>query len=307
MENFTFYAGGKEQKLHGVLERPKEKPIGIVQVIHGMCEYIGRYSELFAYLSEKGFVVIGHDHPGHGESVESAQDLGYIGEKPTLAMLAAIHAVRERATKEYPGLPFFMLGHSMGSYLLRCYLAKHGKGVSGAVVMGTGFVPPAKSTGGIAFLRMMAAVHGWRYRSETARNLTYDAYYKQFDVTGNDLDNSWLTRDREEAKAYYADEKCAFLFTLNGYLGLIGATRISCRKKNIERLPKELPLLLISGSSDPVGALGTGVTKVYDMMCASGMQHVSMKLYEGARHELLHETCKEDVLAEIGDYFLELA
>ncbi|MCR5655506.1 MAG: lysophospholipase [Lachnospiraceae bacterium] len=306
-EEFVFMSKDESQKLYGFRYVTVDKPVAVLQLIHGMDEHVGRYEAFTEYMADRGFVVYGHDHPGHGKSVSEVSEYGYMGEDPTLQMLWGIHAVRKRAKKDYPDLPFFMLGHSMGSYLLRCYLAKYGDGVTGAVIMGTGYIPLATTAAGLAFLHSMAAVKGWHYRSEAARQLTYDSYYKKFDLTGADKENSWLTRDAASVEDYYNDEKCGFLFTLNGYRGLLDAVQMSCRKKNVERIPKDLPLYLMSGTDDPVGGLGTGVTKVYDMMIEAGIKNVKMKLYEGDRHEILHDFHKEEVCREISEWMEELA
>lgn len=278
----------------------KNAPRGVIQLIHGMVEHIARYDEFARFLAEQGFVVVGHDHLGHGQSVCSEEDYGFFCEnQPALVLLQDIHRLRLWAKRRYPGLPYYMLGHSMGSYLLRRYLASQTDDLAGAIIVGTGFESEAKLTAGLAVLKMEAMKNGWRYRSERAEKLTFGSAYKAFDLTGEDLSRSWLSKNEENVRAYYSDPKCGFRFTLNGYWTLVSTVKFVCQKKNIEAIPKELPVLIISGEDDPVGNLGKGVKKTYNAFVKAGIEDVSCKLYPNDRHEILNETDRETVYGDI--------
>lgn len=272
----------------------------VLQIIHGMVEYKERYKPFAEFLTEHGFMVVAHDHLGHGESVLSQDDWGYMEQNdPAGTLVADIHTLRSMIQKENPQKAYFILGHSMGSYMLRKYLAKYGDGLDGAIVMGTGCVPDITTKLAIAITKIMAKKHGWRYRSAFVQNLTYGKPYKKYDVTGKDAKNSWLTKDTEIVKEYYSNPKCTFTFTLNAYRGLFEAVYFDNQPKNIDKIPKDLPILLVSGEDDPVGDLGEGVKKVYQMFQKAGIRDVVCRLYKNDRHEILNETDRETVFEDI--------
>ncbi len=303
-QHFTFPSADRETKIHAILWTDETKqPRAVVQLIHGMVEYIDRYDDFAKYLASQGFAVVGHDHLGHGQSVTSEEKLGYIApRRPANVLLQDIHRLRVCMETKFQGLPYFMLGHSMGSYLLRRYLSSQGDGLAGAIIMGTGQEPDAATTAGLVLVRSLAKSHGWDYRSVKVLNLTYNSNYKKYDLTGEDISNSWLTKDEEIVKKYYSDPLCTFLFTLNAFEALFSTVLFTNQKKNIMAIPDTLPLLLVSGAEDPVGALGKGVKKVYDKYVKSGIKDVTCKLFDGDRHEILNETDRADVYAYIQEW-----
>lgn len=300
-ENLKFQSKDNKTMIDAVCWIPDNGEYhSVLQIAHGMVEYKERYEPFAKFLTEQGFMVVAHDHLGHGESVRSQDDWGYMEEKdPSGTLVEDMHTLRTMFQKENPGKPYFILGHSMGSYMLRKYLAKYGEGLDGAIVMGTGSIPDGTTKLAIALTKCMAKIHGWRYRSTFVQNLTYGRPYKKFDVTGKDAKNSWLTKDEEIVKAYYAHPKCTFQFTLNAYLGLFEAVLFDNQPKNIDKIPKDLPILLVSGEEDPVGDLGVGVKRVYHMFKKAGIQDVICRLYKNDRHEILNETDKEVVYGDI--------
>ena len=190
----------------------------------------------------------------------------------------------------------------MGSYLLRRYLSSHGEGLDGAIVMGTGQETDALTTAGLAFIKAEAKKHGWHYRSEKVEKMTFGAPYRKFDLTGEDPERSWLSKNVENVKAYYSDPRSGFLFTLNGYWALISTVKFDNQKKNIAAIPKDLPILIVSGEDDPVGNMGKGVKKVYNAFVKAGIRDVSCKLFEGDRHEILNELDRDEVYRYILDW-----
>lgn len=300
-ETFSFLSADGRTQVHAVRWLPEDGGFqAILQITHGMVEYIERYRGFAEFLNEQGFLVVGHDHIGHGESVASQEDWGYFAEpNPSDVLVADMHKLRELTQKEHPGVPYFMLGHSMGSYMLRKYLAFHGEGLTGAIVMGTGCVPDKTTKLGMRVAKMQAKLYGWRHRAKLLQKLSYDKPYKKFDLTGSNMSNSWLTKDTEIVKAYYENPKCTFVFTLNAYMGLFEAVLFDNQPENIARVPKELPVFFVSGADDPVGNLGKGVKQVYDKFQEAGMQDITWKLYENDRHEILNETDRDVVYHDI--------
>ena len=299
-EVFSFPSADGRTTVHAVRWTPEDgKYRAVLQITHGMVEYIERYRAFAEFLNDNGFLVVGHDHIGHGESIVSKDEWGYFAEHPSDTVVADMHTLREMTQKEHPGVPYFMLGHSMGSYMLRKYLAIHGEGLTGAVIMGTGYIPDNTTKLAMFIAKMQAAFFGWHHRSRLLQKLSYDKYYHQFDLTGKDASNSWLTKDEEIVKTYYADPKCTFVFTVNAYMGLFEAVLFDNQQENIEAVPKSLPLFFVSGAMDPVGGCGSGVKKVYNKFDVAGKEDITWKLYDNDRHEILNETDRDVVYHDI--------
>ena len=299
-EVFSFPSADGRTTVHAVRWTPEDgKYRAVLQITHGMVEYIERYRAFAEFLNDNGFLVAGHDHIGHGESVVSKDEWGFFAEHPSDTVVADMHTLREITRKEHPGVPYFMLGHSMGSYMLRKYLAIHGEGLTGAIIMGTGCIPDNTTKLAMLIAKLQAAFFGWHHISKLLQQLSYDKYYHQFDLTGKDASNSWLTKDEEIVKTYYADPKCTFVFTVNAYMGLFEAVLFDNQQENIEAVPKSLPLFFVSGAMDPVGGCGSGVKKVYNKFDAAAKEDITWKLYDNDRHEILNETDRDVVYHDI--------
>ena len=301
MKKFTSFISSDEiTPIHVVQWIPDDKPKAVVQLIHGMVEHIERYDDFAKFLCSKGFLVVGHDHLGHGQSVLSVEDWGYITDNsPARALVRDIHHLRVLTQKRYPDIPYFILGHSMGSYLLRRYLTHKGQGLSGAIIEGTGSESDTKIRVGLTLVRALARSKGWHYRTDSLQEMTFNSAYKGYDLTLTDTENSWICSDPEIVQKYIDDASCGFTFTTSGFEALLSTVLFVNQKKNIERIPKELPLYIISGEKDPVGNLGKGVKNVYHQYVKAGITDVECKLYPDARHELHNEPIKDEVYADI--------
>ena len=320
--DFTFTSGDGKTKVHGIEWKPGDgNYVGVVQIIHGMVEYVDRYDGFARFLAERGFVVVGHDHLGHGATAASKDDYGFFHKRAGNAILLRdIHRLRTMASKRYPELPYFILGHSMGSFLLRQYLFRYlhpgnaaqasdrrngaaKRGIDGAIVMGTGTQPVMALKFGKLLCRALAAVYGWRHRSRLVDAMAFGGYHKRFEPCRTRHD--WLSKDTELVDAYGADEWCTFRFTVNGYYNLFFSIEDACRRRNIRRMPKDLPVLLVAGQEDPVGSFGKGVDRVYRWFRAAGLKDVTETLYADDRHEILNETDREAVYQDIYDWLRE--
>ena len=307
-KDFTFLSSDNKTNIHAIVCYPQKGQFNrILQMIHGMCEYIERYLPFFEYLTTKGFIVVGHDHLGHGQSIVSKEDLGYFGEpNPNGLVIQDIHSLKIITQRKYPNLPYFMAGHSMGSYFLREYISLINNEISGAIIIGTGYESPCKASMGVNLCNLISCCRGMRYRSSLIKKLSIGSGpYKKYDLTKTDINNSWITSDPEMAKKYNEDKNMNFDFTLNGYIGLMQATIFSCESSNIVKIQKNLPILLVSGDSDPVGNNGEGVKKVYDIMKAAGILDVTIKLFENDRHEILNEVNRNEVYEYIVNWLDE--
>lgn len=300
-EKMSFLSEDGKTTIHAVKWIPENGGYkAVLQITHGMVEYIERYRQFADYMTKQGFLVVGHDHLGHGASVTSESEWGFFREgNPSDTLVADMHRLRTTVQKENPGVPYFMLGHSMGSYMLRKYLSIHNDGVAGAVIMGTGSVPDGMTKLGLFVCKLIAAFGGWHYRSKMLQSLSYSKPYKKFDLYGEHIENSWLSKNTENVRAYYADPRCTFLFTVNGYQGLMEAVLYDNQPENVRKTPPELPLFFVSGKDDPVGDLGEGVMRVYNMYRDAGVKDITYRLYENDRHEILNETDREQVYADI--------
>ena len=289
--------------LNVLLCLPEGRPRAVLQMTHGMVEYIGRYEQLACWLADRGVAAVGHDHLGHGGSVVSREEYGYFGRPDgNRLLLDDIHRVTRwaKALPELEGLPWFLLGHSMGSFYARQYLCEYGGELQGAILMGTGWQPRAAARAGRALCHLLAAFHGWRYRSKLVDSMAFGGYNRSFRPARTSKD--WLNRDEKEVDRYLSEERCSFRFTLNGYDSLFTALERLCDKELLARAPKDLPVLFLSGDDDPVGDRGRGVQKAAQSLRDAGMRQVEVKLYPGARHELLVELNRQEVFADIGSF-----
>lgn len=299
--NFTFLSNDGKTAVHAVKWTPDSGEYkAILQISHGMVEFIERYMPFAEFLTTKGYMVVGHDHIGHGRSVATQEDWGYFCEgTPSDIVVEDMHKLRTLIQEDNAGVPYFMLGHSMGSFMLRKYLAVHNDNLRGAIIMGTGFIPEKLTSLALKLTAVVAKLRGSRYRSKLIQSLAFGADYKEFDMTGEKPENSWLTKDIEIVKAYYNEPRCTYMFTVNGYKGLFEAVQFSCNPENAAKIPKKLPLFIVSGAQDPVGGLSKGVKDVYDMYKEAGMYDLTYKLYENDRHEILNEMDKQVVFEDL--------
>ena len=291
-QEFWFDSKSGCDRLHGVRWVPEGEIKAVMQVVHGMAEHIERYDGFGRYLAERGVLVVGHSHLGHGKSVKRAEDLGYFAEPDGNACVVAdIHGLRQRTQSAYPDVPYFMLGHSMGSFLTRQYLGLHAEGLSGAVIMGTADMPGAVLAAGKAVCTAIARVKGWRHRSQLVNSMAVGGYEKK-------LGPHWLSKNEENVAKYAADPLCGFCFTLNGFYGLFSAIDRANRREQAGNIPKDIPILFNVGTEDPVGNNAKGVRSLYERYLKHGAK-ATIRLYEGDRHEILNENDRFTVYEDI--------
>lgn len=300
-QHFTYLSSDHVTFIHAVRWIPDGEIRGILQISHGMVEFVERYEDFAAYLTEKGILVTGNDHLGHGESVRTKEDYGYFAkDNGNMALVRDIHRLRKMTEELYPDIPYFLLGHSMGSFLARQYLCVYGQGLSGAVIMGTGYHARTEIMAALGITKALAGVKGWHHRSRVVDLLAFGGYNRGQRHPRTDRD--WLTKDEKIVDAYIADERCQFMFTLNAYYNMfLGLYKLTL-PDYLANMPKKLPVLFVSGADDPVGNYGKGVRKVCGDFRKMGMRHVELRLYPGDRHEILNETDREDVYRDIGGW-----
>lgn len=276
---------------------PEIKCRGILQIIHGMLEYIERYEELAQYMASAGYFVVGHDHLGHGDSVNDASELGYVGKQGAVLWLKDMERIRKMAVSYAPHVPYIMLGHSMGSYLLRRYLIYHGDRVDGAVIMGTGHQPAGLVKTGLAVTYANMVRRGSKGHSALLNNLTCSGFAKRY--PDNARTGSWMSRDPQVMVHALQDKKMNFQFSLNAFEALFRTIEEVIDPKRAAKMPKNLPILILSGDEDPVGDNGKGVRRFEAMLKKIGMKNVTCHLYPENRHELINDLDKEQVFKDI--------
>lgn len=298
-EEFSFLSADGHTTTHAYLWRPTHTlPRAIIQLSHGMCEYIERYDEWARRFAAEGFIFCGNDHLGHGHTAPDEDELGYMDKNGALLLVEDLHTTTVHLKKRYPALPVILYGHSMGSFAARYYLSLYGEELDAALISGT--AGPEQPTG--LALKLSAAIgktKGSHHRSKLITALAFGAYNKKFK---NESDpHAWLTRDKEIRKKYANDPFCRFVFTTAGYHTLFSLLHTVSSKKWAGTVPKKLPLLLFSGDMDPVGNYGKGVRKIAERLAREGCD-VTLKLYEGARHEMHHEINRDEVFADLLSY-----
>ena len=293
---------GKTQ-IHAIVWEPDGKPKAILQIIHGMVEFIDRYDGFAKYLNEHGFLVAGEDHLGHGESVQSDEYHGYFGDEGNAHVIADIHHLRELLQKEYPDTPYLMLGHSMGSFLIRQYITENGcayaQGLKGVIVMGTGWQPAPV----LAMGKLMAKLMGTKKVGKSAEfidKMSFGSYLKRIENPKTISD--WLTKDEEIVKWYRNEPWCTFHFSPNAYYNMFLGMQKAHDIDRMKNLPEGLPILFCAGAEDPVGNWGEGVRKAFMVYTENTPCEVSIKLYDGDRHEILNELDKEQVYEDMREF-----
>ncbi len=301
-EEFYFDSRTGTDKIHAVRYTPDDGQVkGVVQIIHGMAEYIERYEEFAAFLTDRGFAVTGDDHLGHGKTASQGGTYGYFCKQdPATVVVRDVHRLKKMTQQLYPGVPYVILGHSMGSFILRNYMYRYGKGISGAIVMGTGMQAPALVKTAKVLTAVLKLFCGEKHVSKFMDKVAFGTYNDRIDKLRTASD--WLSRNEANVDRYIADPQCGFIFTLNGFGTLFELIARAQKKENLEKVPKELPIFIVSGAMDPVGDYGVGVTTAYKSFTDIGIKDVSLKLYDNDRHEILNETDRETVMQDIYEW-----
>ncbi len=271
---------------------------GILQIAHGKAEHAGRYQDIASVLCKMGFIVYANDHRGHGKTAGGLENLGYIGEQKNWETLVKdLFYLTQFIKKEHPRLPIFMLGHSMGSFLVRSYLPDYGNQLSGAILSGTAGDPGILAVIGKLLALVICNAKGKKYRSKLLHDLTFGSNNKKIKNPRTEYD--WLSRDKNIVDEYIKDDYCGGVFTASFFYELADGLLKINKMKNYYKVPEELPILLISGTEDPVGKYTKGVIEVYQNFRKAGSEDIRHKLYRNARHEVLNETNKEEVYRDI--------
>ena len=267
---------------------------GVVQIVHGMCEYKERYEGFIDYLTQNGYIVFAHDHRGHGGSVTANENLGYFGDKKGEAIVDDAALVTDEIRRLYPGLSVTLFGHSMGSLVVRVYIQKYEEKIDKLIVCGS---PSKNSLAGFGLMLngVISAFRGKKYRSRLMANASTGGGDDKFPGEGK---NAWLTRDKTVVEKYNADEKCNFVFSCNGFSNLLHLVKNAYKKKKYPAKHSDLPIFFMAGADDPVIGSEKKWLAAQQFLRDVGYKNVTGKSYPKMRHEILNELGKEEVYAD---------
>lgn len=268
---------------------------GVVQISHGMAEYSNRYAGFALELCKSGYAVFVSDHIGHGSSVTDKNMLGFFGESGEETFVEDMKALTDIIKSEYNDLPLYLLGHGMGSLIARKYTAKYGYLLDGVIYTGTSGQNPALGVG-IQLANTLIKQNGPYYRSELLDTIAFGAYNRK---TEKRTDCDWVSRDTNEVDKFIADDLCGYKYTVSGMKALFLTLKAVSTRRWYNSVPLSMPILLLSGSMDPIGDYSKGVNEVYKTLKKTGHKYVTMKIYDGARHEILNEINRKEVFGDI--------
>ncbi|MGX7132008.1 alpha/beta fold hydrolase [Enterococcus songbeiensis] len=302
MQTETLQSADGRHFLHVALWLPQEKPKAVVQIIHGMVEHIIRYEEFALFLVEQGIAVVGHDHLGHGFS-STPEEFGHFGDQKGAEYLVAdTAAVYQTYRNRFPEIPYFILGHSMGSLVLRNFLQQYPTAeLSGAILMGTNHSSQIKMQAALLLTKVLMVLQGKQHPSQFLDRLAFGGFNRRFRPARTPKD--WLSRDTEMVDRYLADEKTQFIFTTQAYHDLFRLTKNAGDPKKIRQGVPDFPVLLISGKEDPVGNFGKGIIALQRLLEKCWQQPIQLHLLPDGRHELLNETNRQEIYQELAEWF----
>jgi len=276
---------------------PQGEVKGLLQIIHGMGDHASRYSGIVEYFQKKGFLVFADDHRGHGHSAPP-EDLGHLYPGDHKNLVRDQKALSDLFKGKYPGIPLYVLGHSMGSFILRAYLADYKPQLAGGVICGTAGRNIPKTFIGKVLARFRM-VRG-KKADHLLDKVAFAGYNKRYKERKSPFD--WICSSPQVVEDYEKDPFCGFVPTSGFFYELGSLLHYVSKKKSIRSVPGEIPLLFIAGGDDPVGGYGKGVLKVAELFRNQGSRQLTCKIYPKGRHEILNETFKEEVYRDIGEW-----
>lgn len=277
---------------------PDSAPKVVMQIAHGMSEHGARYSGLASACNERGWAAYASDHRGHGLNVADGEKPGHVADEDCFGTTVSdVHQLASLLAARHPETPRILLGHSMGSFVVQRLLADHPEDADAFVLSASNGKPPAIATLGRGVARLERIRLGKRGASKLIDALSFKDFNAKFRPNRTEFD--WLSRDEAQVDAYVADPLCGFLCSIQTWVDLLDALPGLTEREHVRRIPRDKPIYLFAGTRDAVGAMGRGVVRLRDTYKDAGLSRVEMKLYEGGRHEMLHETNRDQVMADL--------
>ena len=281
-KDFYFNSSTGKNKIHARMCVPDAEPRAIVQIIHGIAEYIDRYDEFMSFLADNGIIAVGTDHLGHGKSIESEEQTGFFAYDNGWDYVVRDEEVLRLAMHEnYPELPIIVFGHSMGSFMARTLLIRYPDAFNAAIISGTGNQGAALVNGGLFMGNLVTGLKGAHHYSKFLNNLAFGSYNKIYDNPKTEYD--WLSRDEANVQKYIDDPLCGFIPSCSLFRDMMTGVKFITNKKNLTAMNKNMPVYFMSGDMDPVGECGKGVQKAYNNFLEAGMKDVSIKQWRISR------------------------
>lgn len=304
MKSDTFTVAASDQlKLH-VYEWLPDKQADIkamVLIAHGMAEHGARYAPFAEFLTQKGYAVFANDHRGHGKTAGDLEHVGFLAPKRGWELLLEdFKRIASTLKEKHPDQDLYLLGHSMGSFIVRTVILDRQLPVKGAIISGTADDPGLLGQAGMLIAGLLKMIYPANPPSPLMDQLSFGAFNKPFKPNRTKFD--WLSRNEERVDLYVEDPYCGGVFTSGFFQDMLGGLTFISKQKSINQTPRDLPMLFFSGDQDPVGNQGKGVGKVFNRYQAAGMTQISLKLFEGGRHEMLNEVNRDEVYQLVLDW-----
>ena len=300
MRSDLYYDSCGAGRIHACVWTPQCAPKAVLQIVHGIAEYVERYDEFARYLNGLGYLVVADDHMGHGKSISDACPQGYFA-GGWFSAVADSYRLLQMTQKEHPGLPYVLFGHSMGSFMARTILAKYpDSGISAAVICGTGWQPRALLRAAIPVCEHVCRTDGEKNPSPKLERLVFGSYNRRVEHKRTPYD--WLNRDERKVDAYLADPLCGFTPSAGLLRDMLTGIAYIERAESLRNMRKKLPVLFVAGGDDPVGNYGRGVRRTAEAFRNAGMQDVSVRIYPLCRHEILNEINRAEIYEDIGKW-----
>lgn len=295
---FYFPSEDGKTQIHAVEWAPDGKPAAVLQIAHGVTEHILRYEAFAEYMTKKGFIVVGNDHLGHGTSIAEGGRPMYFGPAGSWDWVAQdFYTCKLLTEKKYPDIPYTVLGFSLGSFLVRTYLIQHPGEADAAILVGTGQISSVEISVAKLLTNREAQKTGEENPNPVIKKLAFENYNKFFSPNRTEFD--WLCSDDESLDEYIADPLRGDIMSAGLFREMLNGMTFTAKLKNMKKMDKNMPVLLVSGDRDPVGAYGKGVLAVCRKFKKAGINDISMKLYPGLRHNVLGENCREEVYRDL--------
>ena len=301
-ESFTFRGANGQEVYTWHWNVPPEVLRGVIQIFHGMAEHAGRYEDFAEHLNARGFAVYACDQRGHGRTGEMNGSLNHLDRDGFNGILEDQRLLAERIGEKHPGIPVFVVAHSFGSFVAQEYIKRYGGDISGLILSGSSMMKGPEVKAGYV-LAALSLLMGARRPNVLIDRLSFGSYNKAIRNPAGKF--SWLSRDEVQVGKYEADRFCGNVMSTRFYYCFFKGLNRLYRASGLEKIPKNLPVFIISGGDDPVGKYGTGVRKLQEWYQSLGMQDLQVKLYNGGRHEIINETNRSEVFNDISDWLLK--
>ena len=297
MRTDFFFKSGSGARLHGCRWTPDSQVRAVLQIVHGIAEYVERYDGFANFLNRQGILVVAEDHMGHGKSISQECPQGYFAGGWQTAVDDTYRLTRDTMA-EFRDVPFILFGHSMGSFMARTILAKYpDSGITAAVICGTGWQPAPVLAAGKAACALVCRAKGERAPSPLLQAMAFGTYNRKVEHPRTPYD--WISRDNSVVNAYKADPLCGFTPTAGPMRDMMEGIAYIQREENLAKMGKALPVLFIAGGDDPVGSYGAGVRTAAEAFRKAGMERVDVRIYPLCRHELLNEINREEIMDDV--------